>query len=113
MLLMQYFSPTLNVFLNVVLLWTGSHQLLSAVFTVIYIYIYCVCVCVSLIARKISTREAFPTKLCCILRGPGGERILDIVPGGTELGSGLRRRVGQDVHILNNPQVECTGVLFA
>ena len=25
-------------------------------------------------------------KLCCyILRGPGGERIVDVVPGGTEL----------------------------
>jgi len=22
---------------------------------------------------------------CCILRGPGGERIVDVVPGGTEL----------------------------
>jgi len=24
-------------------------------------------------------------ELCCILRSPGGERIVDIVPGGTEL----------------------------
>ena len=23
--------------------------------------------------------------LCCNLRGPGGERIVDVVPGGTEL----------------------------
>jgi len=23
--------------------------------------------------------------LCCILRGPGGESIVDVVPGGTEL----------------------------
>ena len=23
--------------------------------------------------------------LCCILRGPGGELIVDVVPGGTEL----------------------------
>jgi len=22
---------------------------------------------------------------CCILRGPGGERTVDVVPGGTEL----------------------------
>jgi hypothetical protein len=23
--------------------------------------------------------------MCCILRGPGGEHIVDVVPGGTEL----------------------------
>jgi len=90
MLLLRHFSPTLNVFLNVILLWTGSQQFIIScisVFTVTYIYIlFCVCAC--LIARKISTREAIPTKLCCcILRGPGWEHILDIVPGGTELGT--------------------------
>ena len=23
--------------------------------------------------------------VCCVLRGPGGERVVDVVPGGTEL----------------------------
>jgi len=27
---------------------------------------------------------------CCILRGPGGERILDIDPRGTELGTQVK-----------------------
>jgi len=36
---------------------------------------------------------------CCIMRGPGGERIVDVVPGGTELETlGLRRGVGQAAH---------------
>jgi len=48
----------------------------------------------------------------CILRGPGWERILDIVPGGTELGTQVKTGVGQAAHTLNNPQVECTGVLL-
>ena len=47
---------------------------------------------------------------CCILRGPGGERIVDIVPGGTELELQLRRGVGQAAHTLNNPHVKCVGV---
>jgi hypothetical protein len=34
------------------------------------------------------------TNGCCILRGPIGERILDVVPGGTELETlGIRRGV--------------------
>ena len=28
--------------------------------------------------------------MCCILRGPGGERILDVVPRGTELGTQVK-----------------------
>jgi len=32
---------------------------------------------------------------CCILRGPGGERIMDVVPRGTELELQLRRGVGR------------------
>jgi len=58
----------------------------------------CVCVCVS---------------PCCILRCPGGERIVDIVPGGTELDFQLRRGVGQAAHTRNNPHVKCTGVYCA
>ena len=47
-----------------------------------------------------------------MLRGPGGERILDVAPRGTELGTRLRRGVGQAAHTFNNLQVECTGVLL-
>ena len=47
---------------------------------------------------------------CCILCGPGGERIVDIVPGGTELELQLRWGVGQAAHTRNNPHVKCTGV---
>ena len=48
--------------------------------------------------------------LCCILRGPGGERIMDFVPRGTELELQLRRGVGQATHICNNLHVKSTGV---
>jgi len=48
--------------------------------------------------------------LRCILPGPGGERIVDVVPGGTELELQLRRGVGQAAHTRNNPHVKCTGV---
>jgi hypothetical protein len=44
--------------------------------------------------------------LCCILRGPGRERIVDIVPGGTELELQLRRGFGQAAHTRNNPHVK-------
>ena len=47
---------------------------------------------------------------CCILRGPGGERIVDIVPGGTELELQLKRGVGQAAHTRNNPNTKCTRV---
>ena len=47
---------------------------------------------------------------CCILRGPDGECIVDVVPGGTELELQLRRAVGQAAHTRNNPHINCTGV---
>jgi hypothetical protein len=49
----------------------------------------------------------------CIRCGPGQERILDSVPGGTELGTQVKTgsRAGR-THTLNNPQVEYTGVLL-
>jgi len=54
---------------------------------------------------------ALPSLLtCCILRGRDGERIVDVVPGGTELELQLRRGVGQAGHTRNNPHVKCTGV---
>jgi hypothetical protein len=34
----------------------------------------------------------------CILRGPSGKHVVDIVPGGTELELQLRRGVGQATH---------------
>jgi len=46
----------------------------------------------------------------CILRGAGGERIVDIVPGGTELELQLRRGFGKAAHTRNNPHVKCIGV---
>jgi len=46
----------------------------------------------------------------CILGGPGGERIMDVFPRGTELELQLRRGVGQASHTCNNPHVKCTGV---
>ena len=49
-------------------------------------------------------------KLCCILRGPGGERIVDIVPAGMDLELQSRGAVGQAAHTRNNPHVKCTGV---
>jgi hypothetical protein len=50
---------------------------------------------------------------CPILRGPVGERIVDVVPGGTELERQLRRGVGQAVHARNNSHVQWTGVYCA
>ena len=47
---------------------------------------------------------------CCILRGPGGERIVDVVPGGTELELHLRRGVGQAAHTRNNLHDKCIEV---
>jgi len=47
---------------------------------------------------------------CCILRGPGEERTVDIVPRGTKLELQLRRAVGQAAHTHNNPHVKYTGV---
>jgi len=41
--------------------------------------------------------------MCFILRGPGGERTLDVVPRGTELGTQVKTgsRAGR-THTLNN-----------
>jgi len=49
-------------------------------------------------------------RISCIVRGPGGERIVDVVPGGTELELQLRRVVDQAAHTRNNPHVKSTGV---
>ena len=50
---------------------------------------------------------------CCIRCGPGQERILDIVPGGTELGTQVKTgSLAGRTHTLNNPKVEYTGVLL-
>jgi len=35
-------------------------------------------------------RTLLPFPICCILRGPGGERILNVVPRGTELGTQVK-----------------------
>ena len=50
---------------------------------------------------------------CCILRGPGWERVVDVVPGGTGLELRLRRGVGHSAHARINPRVKCTGVYCA
>jgi hypothetical protein len=47
---------------------------------------------------------------CPALCGPGGERIVDVVPGATELELQLSRGLGQAAHTRNNPHVKCTGV---
>ena len=47
---------------------------------------------------------------CCILHGPGGERIMNVVPGGTQLDLQLRWGIGQGVHTRKNRHVKCTGV---
>ena len=47
---------------------------------------------------------------CCILHGPGGESIIDVVPRGMELELQLRRGVWQAAHARNNPHVQYTGV---
>jgi len=39
-----------------------------------------------------------------------GERIVNVVPGGTELQLRLRGGVGQAAHARNNAHVKCTGV---
>jgi len=48
---------------------------------------------------------------CCILRGPGWERILDVVPRGTELGTQVKAGSWAG-RTLNNPQVQCTGIFI-
>jgi hypothetical protein len=46
---------------------------------------------------------------CCILGGPCGVRIRDVVHRGTELELQLRRGVGHSSHTCNNPQFKSTG----
>jgi len=68
---------------------------------------------VSLAGRRKETPQLFCRDVlfcCCILRGPGGERIVDIVPGETELEFQLRRGVRQAAHTRNNPHVNYTRV---
>jgi len=45
-----------------------------------------------------------------MLRGPDGERILDIAPGETDFELQLRRGVGQAAHTRNKPHAKSTGV---
>ena len=47
------------------------------------------------------------------MRGAGVERIMNVVPGGTELELQLRSGVEQAAHTRNNPHVKCTGVYCA
>jgi len=47
---------------------------------------------------------------CCILGGPSGERIMDVVPSGAELEFQLRWGIGKASHTFNNPHVKCTVV---
>jgi hypothetical protein len=71
---------------------------------------------VSLAGRRKETPQLFCRDVlfrCRILCGPGGERIVDIVPGGTELELQLRLGVTQAAHTCNNPHVNFTGVYCA
>jgi len=64
------------------------------------------------IASLLSLFERSGTKFkCCILRNPGGESIMDVVPGGTELE--LQVKTGSCegcTHARNNAHVKCNGV---
>jgi len=66
----------------------------------------------SILYGSVFSLQAVTPCSCCILRGPGGERIVDVVPGGTELELLLRRGVRQGVHTRNNPHVNCRGVYW-
>jgi len=52
-------------------------------------------------------------KECFILRGPDGGRIVDVVPGGTELEPQVKTGVGQAVQTRNKPHVKCNAVYCA
>ena len=41
------------------------------------------------------------------------ERIMDVIPRGTELKLQLRRGVGQALYTCNNIHIKCTGVYWA
>ena len=63
-------------------------------------------------ARKLKFTHVLKC-IICILRGPGGKRIVDVVPGRTKLQLKSRRTVGQAAHTGNNLNVKCTGVYCA
>ena len=46
----------------------------------------------------------------CILRGPSGEHIVDVVPGGTELEPQVKTGSWAGRYTRGNPHVKCTGV---
>ena len=50
---------------------------------------------------------------CCILRGPGGERIVNVAPGGTELETQVKTGSWTFAHTRSNPHVKCTEVYCA
>ena len=50
---------------------------------------------------------------CCILRGPSGERIVDVLQEGWSSNLRLRWEVGQAAQTRSNPHVQCTGVYCA
>jgi len=50
---------------------------------------------------------------CCILRGPDGERIVDVVPRGTELEPQVKTGSWAGRTHSQNPHVKCTGVYCA
>jgi hypothetical protein len=58
----------------------------------------------------INNLKPYLTSVCCILGGPGGERIIDVVPRVTELEIQLRRGVGQASHTCKNSHIKFTGV---
>jgi hypothetical protein len=58
---------------------------LSKTYYSVYIYIYKSYIFVTYVMLKELDRFCFHGNLCCILRGPGGEPIVDVVSGVTEL----------------------------
>jgi len=59
------------------------------------------------------TKDRFISTCCGILRGPGGESIVDVVPGGTELELQFKRGVVQTAYAGYNAHTKCTGVYWA
>ena len=59
--------------------------------------------------RRVLVDKLIVPYKCPALCGPGGEIIVDIVPGATELELQLSRGVGAG-RTRNNPHVKCTGV---
>jgi len=71
------------------------------------------CICSTITRYRVIRTGRLRWLGCCNVRGPGGERIVDVVPGGRELKLKLRWGVGQAVHTRNNPHFKCTGVFWA